>query len=113
MFCCDVSEKYLHIRIINQLYSKYRTLSTKFHKNYTTPILVGEYNAMTEEEKDIYNGLQKERFLLRDKIVDYLLLFCRNYPEESVAEYPHVKTYELYPYRLHQNLADAIAELNS
>jgi hypothetical protein len=114
MFCCvEISEKYLHIRIINQLYAKYRTLQTKIHKKYNTPVSVGEYNAMKEEEKDEYNNSIKEWFELRDKIIDYLLLFCRNYPQESVAEYPHIKTYELYPYRLHQNLADAIDELNS
>jgi hypothetical protein len=59
----------------------------------------------TEMNKKELQKYYTKRNDIRDELIELLKIYCRKYPSERICEYIHFKTYDEYPYRLHQNIS--------
>lgn len=67
---------------------------------------IKEWEALPEETKMLLREntvLQKK---IVDEMVDFIKLYCKRFPDEKICQYSNFKTYDEFPYRLHQTVPE-------
>ena len=73
--------------------------------------MTDEYDALPLQMRNDITEYSTKQFLVRNRLISNVLVYCNNYPNEKIAQNRFLKEYEQYPYRLHQNMVTLMDDL--
>lgn len=72
---------------------------------------INNYQKLNEEDKIIFDNYFNKVKKLKQIVVNNLVIYSKNYPNEKISKNRFIKEYIEYPYRLEQNIDNVILEL--
>lgn len=111
---CD--NKYVYKTLIYSAYDEYKSiyfnLKNKYPEHHDIGFMeINKYNTIPETmKKDMKTAAEKQK-LVQDEIINLMKVYCKKYPDEKICHFCNWKTYDEYPYRLHQTIPEFISLL--
>ena len=109
---CNTQE--INKLLIQESYDDYKTIVFNFnikHPNFQGYIVGENYDNLTEETKQEWQEYRIKRGNLLKIIINNLLNYCKNYPDDKISKNRFVNEYKEYPHRLEQNIGKVLLEL--
>ena len=111
LFC---NTKEIHKLLIKEDLYEYNSLKDSFNNKF--PLYIGyytikDYEKLDESTKKIWSEFKTKNFELRERLINDLLTYSKNYPNEKISRHRYIIEYKEYPYRLQENLNDVLSEL--
>ena len=106
--------KEIHKLLIQKSYNDVKLEFNKFNNKYPNfkGYIVGdEYNNLNETTKKEWNEYKEKTENLKKILINNLLYYCKNYPDDKICKNRFINEYEEYPYRLEQNISEVILDL--
>jgi hypothetical protein len=94
----------------NDVEKEFNIFNNKY-PNFTGNIIGDEYNNLDEETKKYWNEYREKIYKLKKIVINNLLNYCKNYPDDKISKNRFINEYKEYPYRLEQNIHNVILEL--
>ena len=116
LFGLFYTTKDFHKLLVQKSYDEYNVCYNKYAKKYSNEFGVTYtfneiekfgYENIIEWRKDHENLEELEKILINN-----ILCFCKNYPDEPVNKSRWIKEYKEFPYRLEQNLKSVMLDIN-
>ena len=108
--------KDLHKSLLRKSYADYNEIMNQYRRKYpikglyysTEDIEKMSNERKIEWEEHKYNVNESEDILIQN-----LLCFCKNYPDELVSKSRWINEYKEFPYRLEQNIMCVMLDLDN
>ena len=97
-----------HKLLIHQSYNDLKTEIIRFNKIYPGGYNPREENETTKKDWEEYFEKTKK---LKNILINNLLYYCKNYPDDKISKHRFINEHEEYPYRLEQNFSEVILDL--
>ena len=113
-FCYFATPQQMNIRLLHTEYYAYRNVYYELKRkypDYKDYSYIDEYNLFPEIMKSDIKKYTKKQELIRDRLIENVKLYSKNYPDEKIAQNRFLKEYEEFPYRLHQNIPFLMEDL--
>ena len=108
LFC---SQQEIYKSLIRSTYDEYVSIGRNLRQKYPViqSYMTFEYvESLEEEVRREFKDCGKRQIEVREELINLIKIYCKKYPDEKICEYRHFKTYDKYPYRLHQWLHEFI-----
>jgi hypothetical protein len=96
-------KKELYKTIIYSCYNAYKDCYKNVQKSVHY-LNTSQLDELSKEQRENYLRNYYIQIELTNEIFSLVKLYCSQYPNESICHYDDFKTYEKYPYRLHQTM---------
>jgi hypothetical protein len=106
--------KEIHKILIQKSYNDIKLEINNFNNkfpNINEYIIGNEYNNLNEATKKEWHEYREKIQKLKKILINNLLYYCKNYPDDKVSKNRFINEYNDYPYRLEQNIYEVILEL--
>jgi hypothetical protein len=70
-----------------------------------------EYDKLSMDTKNLAIENSRRQRQIVDETVFLVKVYCKQFPDEKICKYCNFKTYDEYPYRLHQTMHEFIGYL--
>ena len=111
--CMTSDTQQIHRDLIRSAYYDYQQVYVDFKK------LHPEYNyymkhsdELTDEMKSMLHEVSVNHKHAKQRVIENILTYSKNYPEERISRYPHLKIYHVNPTFLENSVTDAVKWLN-
>lgn len=100
--------------LIKSSYNDVKSIMNNFknkYPNFKGYIIGDEYNNLNETTKTDWNEYKEKIKESRQILINNLLNYSENYPNEKISKNQFIIDYKEYPYRLNQYVSHVISEL--
>jgi hypothetical protein len=108
--------KDFHKLLVQKSYDEYDFCYNKYAKKYSNEFGVtytfNEIEKMGNENIIEWRNDHENLEELEKILINNILCFCKNYPDEPVNKSRYIKEYKEFPYRLEQNLKSVMLDIN-
>lgn len=111
LFC---NTQQIHKLLLREDLDEYNKLNNKFNNEnpyYRGYFTVKDYEKLDEENKKMWTHFKIKNIELREKLINDLLAYSKNYPSEKISRNRFIIEYKEYPCRLQDNLLEVLKEL--
>ena len=108
-----IPQKDIHKLLILSSFRDFKNVHrtfTKKHPHYT--YYVDNNIKMNEEMNNDLRNASDEQGICVDQFVSNVRSYCKYYPDEKICRWPDIKDYEEYPYRMKQNIVEAMRQFD-
>ena len=109
---CDTQE--MHKVLIRESFDDYKSEIIKFKKIYPTlmgVVNIDDYYKMDQQTKNEWQEHHVKLDKLKKIVINNLINYCENYPNEKITKNRVINEYDEYPYRLELNISEVLLDL--
>jgi LPS sulfotransferase NodH len=103
----------IHRELIQSAYRDYQQVYIDFKKLHPEYFYYMKHSReLTDEMKSMLHEVSVKHKHAKQRVIENILTYSKNYPEERISRYPHLKIYHVNPTFLENSVTDAVKWLN-
>lgn len=108
-----IPQKDIHKMLILSSFRDFKNVHRTFTQKHPQYAYYVDNNVkMSNEMNADLRKASDEQDLCIEQFVSNVRNYCKYYPDEKICRWPDIKDYEEYPYRMRQNIVEAMRQLD-